>query len=81
MDDLVRPIDLHTHILPENWPDLKDRYGYGGWLQLEHHKPCCARMHIDGTFFREIQSNCWDPQARIADCDNAGVQLQVFTAF
>ncbi len=22
-------IDSHTHILPENWPDLKERYGAG----------------------------------------------------
>ncbi|MCH2145051.1 MAG: amidohydrolase [Phycisphaerales bacterium] len=79
MDDHPNHIDLHTHILPENWPDLKERYGYGGWLQLEHHKPCCARMHIDGAFFREIQSNCWDPQVRLADCDATGVHMQVLS--
>ncbi len=22
-------IDLHTHILPETWPDLRERYVYG----------------------------------------------------
>ena len=21
-------IDIHTHILPETWPDLRERYGY-----------------------------------------------------
>ncbi len=72
-------IDLHTHILPEHWPDLKDRYGYGGWVQLEHHKPCCARMMIDGQSFREIHSNSWDPSVRIADCDAAGVHMQVLS--
>ena len=25
-------IDIHTHILPENWPSLKERYGYGGFV-------------------------------------------------
>jgi aminocarboxymuconate-semialdehyde decarboxylase len=79
MDDPFRLIDLHTHILPEDWPDLKERYGYGGWLQLEHHKPCCARMQVDGTFFREIQSNCWDPEVRMSECDEVGVQMQVLS--
>ena len=37
-------IDLHTHILPESWPNLRDRYGYGGFVELEHVAPCRARM-------------------------------------
>lgn len=72
-------IDLHTHILPETWPDLRERYGYGGWVRLEHFKPCCARMMIDDRSFREIQSNCWDPAARLGDCDANGVHVQVLS--
>lgn len=72
-------IDVHTHILPERWPDLRERYGYGGWIRLDHHKPCCARMMVDDKFFREIQDNCWSPETRIGECDHAGVDVQVLS--
>jgi aminocarboxymuconate-semialdehyde decarboxylase len=80
----VHKIDLHTHILPERWPSWTTKSGYPGWIELEHHKPCCARMlkTLDGGrthFFREIESNCWDPAARIRDCDACHVRAQVLS--
>lgn len=71
-------IDIHTHILPENWPDLQERYGYGGFVQIEHGSGC-ARMIKDGALFREIQSNTWDPAVRIGECDAAAVDVQVLS--
>ncbi len=72
-------IDLHTHILPETWPDLAEKYGYPGFIRLDHHKPCRARMMCGTTFFREIEDNCWSPARRIADCDKSGVDVQVLS--
>jgi aminocarboxymuconate-semialdehyde decarboxylase len=72
-------IDLHTHILPERWPNLRDRYGYGDWIRLEHHAPCRARMIRGDSPFREIEANCWDPRVRLADCDRTGVGMQVLS--
>jgi aminocarboxymuconate-semialdehyde decarboxylase len=72
-------IDLHTHILPRTWPDLRRRYGYGGFIQLEHHGPGCARMMLDGKLFREIEDTCWDPARRLADCRRHGVKVQVLS--
>ncbi|MCB9072786.1 MAG: amidohydrolase [Bdellovibrionaceae bacterium] len=73
-------IDIHTHILPKELPDWKSVLGYGGFIRLDHHKSCGARMlRDDGTFFREIGDNCWDPQVRIKDCDAVGVQVQVLS--
>lgn len=72
-------IDIHTHIIPKDLPDLKKKYGYGGFISLEHHKPCCAKMLIDGKFFREIEDNCWDEKVRLVDCNKHGVTVQVLS--
>jgi aminocarboxymuconate-semialdehyde decarboxylase len=72
-------IDLHTHILPRDWPDLDAKYGYSGFVRLEHHKPCCARMMIGDRVFREITDNVWDPKRRIEEMDRTGVTMQVLS--
>jgi aminocarboxymuconate-semialdehyde decarboxylase len=73
-------IDVHTHILPKNIPDWKDRFGYGGFITLDHYKPCCARMvRDDGKQFRDIEANCWDPATRIEEMDAAGIGVQVLS--
>lgn len=72
-------VDLHTHILPAEWPDLAARYGPGRWVSLEHHAPCRARMMIGDKVFREIEDNCWDPARRLAECDRHGVHVQVLS--
>jgi len=72
-------IDLHTHILPKAWPDLRERYGYGGFAQLDHYRPGCARLMVDGRVFREVTDNCWDPARRLAEMDRTGVAVQVLS--
>jgi len=72
-------IDIHTHILPEHIPDFGRRYGYRGFIHLDHHKPGCARMMVDDKFFREIRSNNWDPRVRLDECDEHQVHVQVLS--
>jgi aminocarboxymuconate-semialdehyde decarboxylase len=73
-------IDVHTHILPQEIPGWKEKFGYGGFIALEHHRPCCARMlKDDGKFFREIEDNCWSPERRVEEMDRFGVDVQVLS--
>jgi aminocarboxymuconate-semialdehyde decarboxylase len=72
-------IDIHNHILPSHIPDFKKKFGYGGFIQLEHHKPNCAKMVKDDVFFREIESNCWNPETRVKECNTSGIDIQVLS--
>lgn len=73
-------IDVHTHVLPKDIPNWKDKFGYGGFIQLEHSGVGCARMmKDDGNFFREVDENCWSPEKRIEEMDATGVNVQVLS--
>ncbi len=73
-------IDVHTHILPKDIPAWKERFGYGGFISLDHYKPCCARMvRDDGKQFRDVEENCWDPATRIEEMDGFGIGIQVLS--
>ncbi|MEZ5046767.1 MAG: amidohydrolase family protein [Chitinophagaceae bacterium] len=75
----MKKIDIHTHIMPEHMPNWFQKFGYGEFIHLEHHKPCCAKMIKGDTFFREIESNCWEPKDRILDMQKTDVDVQVLS--
>lgn len=70
-------IDMHTHIIPEHLPNWTKKFGYGKFIHLDHHRPGFARMMQGERFFREIESNCWDPEIRIKDYAQFSTQVQV----
>lgn len=72
-------IDIHTHIIPEEMPRWSEKFGYDGFIHLDHHKAGCARMMSGDKFFREVESNCWDPHVRMSEYDEFGVQVQVLS--
>ena len=76
----TKKIDIHAHWLPREIPAWKEKFGYGGFIRLEHCGECRARMvRDDGKFFREVESNLWDPKRRLKECDDQGVSLQVLS--
>ena len=36
-------------------------------------------MMKDNQFFREVESNLWDPEIRGNECDNYGIDIQVLS--
>ncbi len=70
-------IDAHTHILPEKMPNWSEKFGYGDFIYLQHHKKGYAKMMRGNQFFREIKENCWDAEIRIEEYNQFNTQVQV----
>jgi len=68
---------MHTHIMPKYLPDWEKKFGYEGFIKLDHHKSGWARMMQGDKFFREINHNCWDPEVRINEYNKFNTQVQV----
>ncbi|MCU0368061.1 MAG: amidohydrolase [Cyclobacteriaceae bacterium] len=70
-------IDSHTHILPKKMPNWSEKFGYGDFIYLQHHKKGFAKMMRGNQFFREIKENCWDAEVRIEEYAQYHTQVQV----
>jgi aminocarboxymuconate-semialdehyde decarboxylase len=70
-------IDSHTHIIPKDLPNWSEKFGYGDFIYLQHHKAGFAKMMRGNQFFREIKDNCWDPNIRIEEYATFNTQVQV----
>lgn len=73
----VLKIDSHTHILPKKLPNWSEKFGYGDFIYLQHHRKGFAKMIRGNQFFREIAENCWNPALRIKDYEKFNTQVQV----
>jgi aminocarboxymuconate-semialdehyde decarboxylase len=70
-------IDSHTHILPKKLPNWSEKFGYGDFIYLQHHKKGFAKMMRGNQFFREIKENCWDADIRIEEYAAFRTKVQV----
>ena len=70
-------IDSHTHIIPKKLPNWSEKFGYGDFIYLQHHKKGFAKMMRGNQFFREIRENSWNPELRIREYEKYHTQVQV----
>lgn len=70
-------IDCHTHILPKKLPSWSDKFGYGDFIYLQHHRKGFAKMMRGNQFFREIKENAWNEALRIQEYEKYHTQVQV----
>ena len=71
-------VDIHTHILPTEIPDFRADFGYGDFVTIEH-EPHTSVMLQGGEFFRRVDRRLFDLEARLEDCEQYGVDVQVLS--
>ncbi len=58
-------------------PNWSEKFGYGDFIYLQHHKKGFAKMMRGNQFFREIQENCWNAELRMKEYKVFNTQVQV----
>ena len=73
-------LDIHTHVLPGNLPNLNEKFGYPGWISIEPDEdPNYANMWKGDQFFRKINKNCWCLNERSKDMSKVKVDTQILS--
>lgn len=58
-------------------PNWSEKFGYGDFIYLQHHRKGFAKMMRGNQFFREIKANCWDAEIRIDEYAHFNTAVQV----
>ncbi len=76
-------IDIHAHIVPENFPDWLEKPLPSGWPSMVAAEAKNGRCHrnvmIDGKLYRSVSDQCWSVPERISDLPDMGIGLQVIS--
>ena len=72
-------VDFHTHIYPLKLPDFSEKYNNQKWPVLQQKCSCGADIMVSGKVFREVTDQAWDPEKRIEDMREEGVDMQVIS--
>jgi aminocarboxymuconate-semialdehyde decarboxylase len=73
-------IDIHTHIVPAEFPAYAGKHGGAHWPSMApahdcHHKT----VMIDGKNFRTVTDECWDVERRAEAMAKMGIARQVLS--
>jgi aminocarboxymuconate-semialdehyde decarboxylase len=79
MADINDPIDVHTHIVPEDFPPYAGRHADPGWPSMAPAHACHRHVMISGKVYRTVSDGCWSVPRRIENMDEMRVARQALS--
>jgi aminocarboxymuconate-semialdehyde decarboxylase len=72
-------IDIHTHVVPRDLPDMTARPGGPRYPVLGNVGETSAEVLVNGANMRTVPSTCWHVPDRLAEMDATGISRQVLS--
>ena len=76
----AQAIDIHTHIVPAEFPSYAGKHGGAHWPSMAAAHDCRHKnVMIDGRNFRTVSDECWDVGRRTEAMARMGIARQVLS--
>jgi aminocarboxymuconate-semialdehyde decarboxylase len=72
-------IDVHTHVVPENFPAYAGRGRDVPWPSMAEAHACHRHVMISGKVYRTVSEGCWSVPRRIEDMNAMRVARQALS--
>lgn len=72
-------IDVHTHIVPENFPAYAGKGHDVPWPSMAQAHACHRHVMISGKVYRTVSEGCWSVPRRIEDMNGMRVARQALS--
>ena len=76
---MTKVVDMHSHFYPDNAPDMAGEFG-GEWPSFRHLEAGKGMITLGGKDYRPVYEACWNPEIRIQEMDQSGVDVQLMCA-
>ena len=72
-------IDVHTHVVPQDFPAYSGRHAATPWPSMAPAQACHRHVMVSGKVYRTVSHQCWDCAVRRDDMQRRGVTRQVLS--
>ena len=72
-------IDIHTHVVPHDFPKYMGRHPDARWPSMVDAQPCHRHVMVAGRVYRTVSHQAWDRDVRLADMARTNVERQVLS--